>query len=286
MDKNTHKEQDEVSRDVEIPALKEHEQAVLQAVTGGDWKKYGRVAMAALGVLPWVGSLLGAAATLSAENDQTETNKLMFLWVKEHEVKLKELGVTLRSIFEKYESFGDRIKERIESEEYVALVRNTFKVWDQAETFEKKDMLRKLITNAGGVTISQDDLVKMFIDWIEKYHEFYFLVIREIHLHPDITRRQIWLNIRGDIPTDSSAEADLFKLLIDDLTQGRVIRQSREIDMEGRFFKKTKTKSHSPESDFMKSPFDDVEPYELTGLGTEFVSYVMNELTPQLEENN
>lgn len=78
----------------------EREEAVLQAVTGGEWKKYGRVAMAALGVLPWVGSLLGAAATFSGENEQGETNKLMFLWVKEHEVKLKELGATLRFMFE------------------------------------------------------------------------------------------------------------------------------------------------------------------------------------------
>lgn len=147
-------------------------------------------------------------------------------------------------------------------------------------------MLRKLITNAGGVSISRDDLVKMFIDWIEKYHEFYFLVIKEIHQNPNITRRQILMNIRGDISTDSSAEADLFKLLIDDLTQGRVIRQTREIDAQGRFLKKPKQKNYSPDSDTMKLPFDDVQPYELTDLGTEFVSYVMNDLTLQIEETS
>lgn len=263
----------------------DREDAVLQAVAGSEWKKYSRVAMAALSVLPWVGSLLGAAATLSGENEQGKTNKIMYLWVKEHEGRLKELGGTLGSMFEKFELFGNRIKERIESEEYVGLVRSTFKVWDRAETTEKKNMLRKLITNAGGVSISKDDLIKMFIGWIEKYDEFHFLVIREVHQNPNITRRQMWMNIRGDIPTDSSAEADLFKLLIDDLTQGRVIRQVRDIDLQGRFLKKQRQKGNSSDSGIMKSPFDNVEYYELTDLGTEFVSYVMNDLTLQIEAN-
>jgi hypothetical protein len=185
--------------------ISKEEQAVVEKLIGGNWKKYGRVVMAALGILPWVGSVLSAAAALSSENDQDETNKLLFLWVKEHEIKLKELGKTLNEMFERFESFGDRIKERINSEEYIGLVRKTFKAWDKAETFEKKEMLRKLLTNAGGVTIAQDDWVNMFIEWIEKYHELHFKVIAEVYKKKNITRREIWINIKGSIPADNSA---------------------------------------------------------------------------------
>ena len=57
--------------------LSKEQQAVLEQITGGNWKKFGRVAMAAMGALPWVGSVISAAATLSAENEQGETNHLL-----------------------------------------------------------------------------------------------------------------------------------------------------------------------------------------------------------------
>ena len=264
--------------------VSKEEQAVLEKIIGGSWKKYTRVTMAALGILPWVGSLLGAAATLSSENDQEDTTKLLFLWIKEHEIKLKELGATLNSIFGRFESFGERINQRIESEEYLGLVRKTFKKWDEAETLEKRDMLRKLITNAGGITVVQDDWVRMFLDWIEQYHELHFSIIAQIHQNQNITRKAMWMNVKGSIPKDNSAEADMFKLLIDDLTRGRVIRQKREANSQGQFYKKQRREAR--QSDFMESPFDDEDQYVLTELGTGFVQYVMNELTPQIEDSH
>lgn len=262
--------------------ISKEEQAALEAVSAAEWKKYTRVAMAALSSIPWVGSLIGAAATLSSENEQGNVNKITFIWIKEHEKKLKELSNTLNIIFERFEIFGDRINNRIESEEYMSLVRGTFKRWDNSETIEKKEMLRKLITNAGGISIAQDDWVRMFLDWIEQYHELHFRVIGEIHKKSGITRREIWMNIKGEIPTDSSAEADLFKLLIDDLTRGRVIRQKRDINIQGQFLKKT-PQPKGISTNVMESPFDTQDPYVLTELGSGFVQYVMNELTPQIE---
>ncbi len=264
--------------------VSKEEQAIFERIVGGSWKKYTRVTMAALGILPWVGSLLGAAATLSSENDQEDTTKLLYLWIKEHEIKLKELRVTLNSVFSRFESFGERINQRIESEEYLGLVRMTFKKWDETETLEKRDMLRKLITNAGGITVVQDDWVRMFLDWIEQYHELHFSIIAQIHRFPNITRRMMWMNIKGSIPKDNSAEADMFKLLIDDLTRGRVIRQKREVNGLGQFYKKQRRESRP--SDFMESPFDVADQYVLTELGTGFVQYVMNELTSQIEDKH
>jgi hypothetical protein len=40
----------------------DREQAVLKHVAGREWTKYAHVAMAALSCLPWVGSVISAAA--------------------------------------------------------------------------------------------------------------------------------------------------------------------------------------------------------------------------------
>ncbi len=252
-----------IRRDIEI--LSGNEREILERLLGSESLKYTRVSMAALSSLPWVGSVISAAAALSSENDQQDMNKFIYLWVKEHEEKLKQLSVDLNQIFGRFKEFGDRINKRIESEEYIALVKATFSKWDQAETLEKRNMLRKLITNAGGISIVQDDWVRFFLDWIEKYHEFHFQVISKIYNHPRITRGEIWQNLRGEIPEERSAEADLFRLLIRDLSTGGVIRQESTSKGKG------------------KSAFDRTDPYILTELGSQFVHYVMDDLSIQIE---
>ena len=80
---------------------------------------------------------------------------------------------------------------------------------------------------------------------------------------------------------EDSAEADLFKLLIHELTTGYVVRQHRETDYQGNFIKQRPQKSAST-STTMKSAFADDKQYELTELGKQFVHYAMNEIVPQL----
>lgn len=60
------------------------------------------------------------------------------------------LGITLSSVLSRLESFGENLQERIQSEEYLALVRQGFRSWDRAETEEKREFIRKLLENAGG----------------------------------------------------------------------------------------------------------------------------------------
>jgi hypothetical protein len=282
MDESTKDSEIVVSRPI---VLGGHEQAALETITGGEWKKYTRVAMAALGGIPWVGSVLSAAATLSAENEQGRTNQIMFLWVQEHEQKLNELKITLSNIFQRFNSFGDEINARLESTEYLTLVRKTFRLWDQSETQEKKEMFKKLITNSGVITLAQDDLIRLFLEWIEKYHEFHFAVIREIYTTRGITRGGIWERIRGEEPQDNSAEADLFKLLIRDLSTGGVIRQEKESNSRGQFIRKTPSKRGNPSSVY-ESAFEDTKPYVLTELGAQFLHYVMEDIAPQIESGN
>lgn len=266
----------------ELIILGEREQNALEAITGKTWVKYSRVAMAALSGIPWVGPLLGIAASMSSENEQSATNKMMFLWVQEHERKLRELSSTLGDIFERFSSFGDKINTRLESPEYLTLVRKTFRQWDQAETFEKKEMLKKVIVNSGVITLSQDDLVGLFLEWIEKYHEFHFAVVREIYGNGGITRGGIWEKIRGEEPQEDSVEADLFKLLIRDLSTGGVIRQEKVVDYQGNFLRKKASKANGVQSSTLESAFEDSKPYVLTKLGADFVHYVMDDVVMQV----
>jgi hypothetical protein len=240
-----------------VVALSEEERAVTARVSGGEWSKYARVAMAALSSLPWVGSVISAATTLTEENSQESSYRAMYMWVKAHEEKFRNVTRTLQQIFERFESFGQRIDDRVNSEEYMALVRKTFAQWDYAETDEKKQMLRKLITNAGGLEMANDDLVRMFLDWIDRYHELHFAVIGEIYRRPSITRHDIWVNLKGSVPRDDSEDADLFRLLIHDLSTGRVIRQDRQTDASGHFVKQqAQRRPAGPGSNVYESAFE------------------------------
>lgn len=251
-------------------------------IDGRQSGKYSRVLLAALSGIPWVGSFLGAAGAYSAEVENEQVGELQRLWLKEHEAKLKRLGITLSSVLSRLESFGENLQERIQSEEYLALVRQGFRSWDQAETEEKREFIRKLLENAGGTKLCPDDLVRLFIAWIDAYHESHFAVIRVLHQNAGTTRVDIWQDIHGGQVREDSAEADLFRLLIRDLSTGGVIRQHRDTTAYGEYVRKTRKASGGRPSSTMKSAFDDQEQYELTELGKQFVHYTMNELVTQV----
>ncbi len=136
--------------------LDEAQTALAQQLGGGKRKKYVRFFIAALSSIPWVGGLFSASASFSAERGQEHVNDLHRLWLAEHEEKAKELIATLNEIFERLDNFGDEIQERLESPEFLALVRKTFKSWDEADTEEKRQMLKRLITNAGAIKLCSE----------------------------------------------------------------------------------------------------------------------------------
>jgi len=153
----------------------------------------------------------------------------------------------------------------------------------EADTEDKRQMFQKLITNAGATKLCPDDLVRLFLHWIEEYHETHFLVIKEIYRNPNTTRGQIWDRIHGPRLREDSSEADLFRYLIRDLSTGGVIRQARETDMDGHFLKKDpRGLSRHTSGRIMESAFEDTKPYVLTELGKKFVHYVMDDVVPQI----
>lgn len=230
--------------------------------------------------LPWIGNLIGAMTALHAEKEQGKINQLQKIWLEEHESKLTKLKETINAIFSKLENFNQLDSERVQSEQYLTLVKKGFREWDNSETYEKKTYIKNLLTNAAiKDDITTDDLIRLFIDWISTYHETHFYIIKEIYNNKVITRKAIWSNINDAIPREDSLEADLYKLLIRDLSTGGLIRQHRETDNQGNFIPKSRKKKGNN----FTSAFDDSEGYELTELGKQFVQYAMEDISTEIE---
>jgi hypothetical protein len=263
-------------------ALAESVRAEIAETSPTPWRRaFEKFITAALGSIPWVGGFIAAAIDFKLEGRERLQDDLQTRWLNEHENKLGRLANTLNSITARFDALGDQIHERIQSEEYLDLVRRAFRAWDRADTDEKRRYVANLVSNASGTTLCSDDVVRLFIDWLDAYHEAHFAVIREIYQNPGCTRRDIWGSIHGGFPREDSAEADLFKLLIRDLSTGGVIRQRRATTEDGQFLKKRPTRGR-PSSRTMESAFEDTKPYVLTELGEQFVHYTMSEVVPRI----
>jgi hypothetical protein len=249
---------------------------------GPKYRKYGRFVFAALSSIPWVGGMLGASAALIAENEQGRINDLLRRWLEEHRKKIDELGATLVDMAQRLDQFGDDVEPRLQDEKYLSLVRQGFRVWDEASTDSKRDYVRRTLTNAAATKICSDDVVRMFLAWIEQYDESHFQVVRALFFNRGATRGLIWDEIHGEDVREDSPEADLFKLLIFDLSTGHVLRQIREKNSEGEFLVKRRTRRSQFPRTTVESAFEDTKPYELTALGQQFVTYVLNETVPRI----
>jgi hypothetical protein len=153
---------------------------------------YEAITVAALSSIPWIGGVLATAANYKIREGDAVRDGLVEKWLEEHQRKLQLLRDTLEQMVLRLEGLGDEIEERICSEDYLTLVRKTFRQWDEADTDEKRRLLVQLITNAAGTRVAADDIVRLFLDWLDIYHEVHFAVIREIHKNEGPTRYDIW----------------------------------------------------------------------------------------------
>jgi hypothetical protein len=122
--------------------------------------------------------VLAAAATFKFDEADVRHDALRNQWLEEHHHKLNLLRSTLSEVFGRIQSLGEEINDRLESQEYLGLIRKAFRQWDQADTDEKRKLIVQLITNAAGTRVCSDDILRLFLDWIETYHEAHFAVIR------------------------------------------------------------------------------------------------------------
>lgn len=242
--------------------------------------------LAALGSIPWVGGFLSAAASYKTEEGSVKTENLQNQWLEEHSRKIANLMRDLESIVQRFEEIGEQIDERIQSEDYLGLVRKAFRTWDHTDTEEKRKYIKNVLTNAAGTRLCSDDVIRLFIEWLNLYSEMHFAVIREIFKNPGTTRFDIWDALYGELPREDSAEADLYRLLFRDLSTGGVVRQARETNQSGQFLRKKMPKRRGTLPSTTESAFEETKPYVLTELGKQFVHYTMNEVVKRISTDN
>jgi hypothetical protein len=248
--------------------------------------KWIRGAMnAAGGAIPFAGGLLSAAASVWGEEEHRRATEALRAWIKMLEDELREKQRTILDIMARLDMHDKRIADRVKSSEYQSILKQAFRSWAGTESRKKQIYIRNILTNAASSTIVSDDVIRLFVKWLHDYSELHFAVIAELYKHPGSTRGQIWRNLGKSEVREDSAEADLFKLLVRDLSTGGIIRQHRETDYYGNFVAKKGTVARSGsrgDTRTFKSAFDETETYELTALGQQFVHYAMSEVTVKI----
>lgn len=89
---------------------------------------FSKIFGAALGSIPWVGGFLSAMADFKSDESQVKNNQLYEQWLSEHTNKMRLLGEVLVDIAKRLDDFSDDINERLESEEYLQIVRKSFRI--------------------------------------------------------------------------------------------------------------------------------------------------------------
>jgi hypothetical protein len=236
------------------------------------------------GAMPFVGNLLSAAAGAWSKEEQEYVNNVFRQWLQMLQDELREKGTAIVEIMARLNMNDEAIRARVESDEYQSILKKAFRGWSKIDSKSKREKIRNLLANAAASKTTSDDVVKLFVEWINLYSDFHFEVIGEIYRNRNISRFEIWKNLGRPQVREDSADADLYKLLIRDLSTGGVIRQERATDGFGNFIKKpTSRRPNVPNDNRAKSAFDDDEQYVLTSLGQQFVHYAMNELVPRIQ---
>jgi hypothetical protein len=250
--------------------------------------KAAKISRAALqvvgGAVPFAGGFLSAIAGAWSEGEQERFNRFFQHWLQMLKDELKEKEQTVYEIMARLDLQDEEIARRVESDEFQSLMKKAFREWAGTESETKREYVRNILANAAASRVSSDDVVRLYLDWLEDYSELHFQVVGAIYNSAGITRGEIWAKIGKEGVREDSADADLYKLLIRDLSTGGIIRQHRETDYHGNFIAKAperRPKNSGPKP--MVSAFDEKEGYELTELGKQFVHYAMTDLPPKIE---
>ena len=248
-------------------------------------QKIIRAGLDIAGAVPVVGGIFSAVSGAWSEREQEKVNKFFRSWLQMLADEIKEKEKTIIEILMRLDLQDEKIRERMGSPAYQSLLKKGFRDWAAAESEEKRKIVRNILSNAAATDLVSDDIVRLFLEWIKNYSEFHIQIVSQIYNSGGITRAGIWDRLGKEEVREDSAEADLFKLLIRDLSTGGVIRQETETDYAGNFLRKQATKRpkgySAPRT--VKSAFDDEDTYVLTQLGTQFVHYALTELPPKIE---
>lgn len=236
------------------------------------------------GLIPFAGGFLSAASSAWSGSDQGRINDFFTHWVQMLKDEILEKEQTIFEIAQRLDLQDEKIAARMDSKAYQSLLKKAFREWSAAESESKRQYVRNIIANAAATEVVSDDVVKLFLDWLNTYSEFHFQVISAVYNDSGITRGGIWQKLGKQSVREDSADADLYKLLIRDLSMGGIIRQHVERDYMGNPVRRATVRA--PKGSGPKPPvsaFDVSEPYELTELGQQFVHYAMTDLPLRIE---
>lgn len=251
-------------------------------------KKRNKVSRGALqaagGAIPFVGGVFSAIAGSWSEAEQDRVNRFFRDWVQMLQEEIEEKERTIVEMMARIDLQDEEIAARVESKEFQSILKKTFRDWAGAESETKREYIRNILSNAASTQVTSDDVILLFVDWLQSYSELHFLVIASIYKRPGSTRGSIWHDLGKPSVREDSAEADLYRLLFRDLSTGGIVRQRRETDYYGNFIQKGKSvspRNSGPKA--MKSAFDTDDQYELTALGQQFVHYAMTDIPVRIE---
>ena len=237
------------------------------------------------GLMPFAGGVLSAAASAWSGHDQERVNGFFTHWIQMLRDEITEKEETILEIAQRLDLQDKKIADRMDSKAYQSLLKKAFREWSAAESENKREYVRNILSNAASTNLVSDDVIKMFLDWLKVYSEFHFQVISAVYNTNGITRGGIWQKLGRQPVREDSADADLYKLLIRDLSMGGIIRQYVERDpYTGAPIRQStvrRTKGSGPKPPV--SAFDNSESYELTELGQQFVHYAMTDLPVRIE---
>src|SRR2546422_2043314 len=131
-------------KDAERQAL---DAELTEALRAGIGPKVARFALACLGGIPGIGGVFGAGAGAWSEAEQEKFKKILAAWLRLQEEEIREIGKTLFEVMARVDTTDEKIRERVESPEYLSLVKECFRDWSAAESEEKRRMIRNLLAN-------------------------------------------------------------------------------------------------------------------------------------------
>jgi hypothetical protein len=86
------------------------------------------------GAIPIVGGIFSGAAGAWSEEAQDHFNKVAASWMQLQRDEIKEIGITIAEILSRLDLNDENIRKRIESPEYLSLLKKAFRDWSATES--------------------------------------------------------------------------------------------------------------------------------------------------------
>jgi hypothetical protein len=126
-----------------------------KAFESGNGSKVARYALSVLGgLIPFAGGVIGGAAGAWSDHESDQFKKMLRMWLQMQQDEVEEIGRTLFEVMDRLNQNDERIRERIESKEYLSLVKKCFRDWSAAESEEKRILIRNLLANSASCKLS------------------------------------------------------------------------------------------------------------------------------------